>query len=410
MDVNIDISALGIEDEEIAALREEAFHAVDAVWDAGDDVAAWVREPMRHDEYNIESLIMTAVAAQDSCGLFVIIGNGGVYDSIRAAVEASDEHPPAAPEIAFVGESVSTFQYAKILEKMRHYEVNVCVLSASGKTAETIISYKVIKEAMIRRYGKKEAVKRIMVITGNHDSPLRRRAEIDGCGIFELAKGFKGNYHILSSGGLFAMSVAGIDVKAFLRGAETAATDPGWDSYILDYAVARKIMAQRGKKIEIIQTAEPALEAMIKWICNLYAESEGHSEDGLYASPFSLAKDFTAMGQFLLGGKTKFFQTEIYVESLEEDMHIIGEDEDFVSLSVNEMNGVIADKVKRAYHSKGVQPMSIGIKRPDSYHLGQLMYFFMMTAAVSAVLFGQDPFERALIDSVKQEKFEGIKK
>lgn len=411
MDIKVDISNLGISDKDIKAESDAAEAALDAIWDVGDDVAAWVREPMRRDEYSMEELIMTAVAAQDSCSLFLVVGNGGSIQSIKAAVEALDERPPTAPDVEFIGDEVSTFKYDKLMEKMRHYEVNVCVISQSGMTPETIVSYQVVREAMIRRYGPEDAFKRILVMTGEQDSSLRRLAKKDGAGIFDMLTGFGGSYSILSKAGLFVLSVAGLDVKSFLRGAEVAASDPSWDLHARDYAVARKIMADRGKTMEVLQVSESSLDSFARWVSSMYAESAGKVENPIYTVPLSLAGDFKSMGQALIGSKKHAFETEIVVEEVITDMLLtdeLGASGNSLPSTINQVNKIISNKIKQVYKREGIQPITISVPVLDSHHLGQLMYFFMMTAAISAFMMGENPFDRDAVIQVKEETLEEI--
>lgn len=403
MDIKIDISNLEV-NEEVTRLHDEAEKAMDFVWDADPEKAAWVKEPMRRDDYGVEETIMTAIAAQDSCTLFLVICNGGIRASLKAAIDAFDEMTPTAPEIDFIGEHVSSFEYNKIIQKMRHYEVNVCVISESGMNAETIVSYQVIREAMIRRYGEEKAFKRILVMTGNEESNLHKIATKDGSGIVELKKGFSSNYFIMSSAALFVLAVAGVDIKEFRRGAELVVTDPAWDINAMNYAVARTIKARQGKVAELIQVSDPSLNAFAKWLSSMYSEAAGQIDNPMLTMPFSMARDFKDIGQAVIGRSDSFFTTEIVVEEEAIDVLLqqdLMSEEASLPTSINELNSIIASKVRPEYIEGGVEVATIVTPRMDSYHLGQIMYFFMMTATISAVMMGADPFDREAVEKIK---------
>lgn len=406
MDIKIDLSRLGINEADIIEKRKEAEKAMDFVWDAGDNKAGWVREPMKRKEYEIEEIIMTSLAAQDSCTLFIVICNGGIRASLEAAIAAFDEIPPAAPEIEFVGEDLSTFALGQVLQKMRHYEVNVCVISESGMTAETIFSYQVIREAMIRRYGEEKAFKRILVMTGNEQGKLYELASKDGSGIFDMQKGFSGYYFILSPAALFVLAVAGIDIKDFRLGAELAATDPAWDLNAVDYALARVLMAEEGRGIEVVEVAEPSLNAFAKWLAGMYGASTATKEKPIISLPLSLVRDFKSLGRSLLANKDGIFQTELVLEEVETDM-VLHPDlrSDLLDIpgSTNRVNAVMAKKIKEIYQEQDIKSARLTVDQMNSHRLGQAMYFFMMSAAISTVMAGADPFDSRDLEKIKEE-------
>lgn len=403
MNVNINLEGLKIDKEKIAAKRKSAEAAIDNLWD-GVPGTDWVKLPMSTGEDKIEEIIMTAIACQDSCGLFVVIGNGGSLLGTKAVIEAIDEHISAAPEVIFLGESMSASKYTKVIEKMRHYDVNVCVISKSGETPETIMSYEIIKDAMFARYGAEIAAKRIMIMTGAEDSTLKKLGTKDGCGIFTAPSGFVGNYGILSPSSLFPMAVAGIDVKRFLAGAEVMATDPCWDVDCADYAIARNILFEEGKKVEVFQYENPNMEAFSLWISHLFAESECKNGKGLFTSNMSFARDFKAMGQFLRGHRPDFFETEIITEKLVTDMKIPEALKEHVSAAtLNDLNGRLANQMRETFKDENLDRVKISISEMNEFTLGQLVYFFLVSASICGYLHGEDPFERNLVDQYKEK-------
>lgn len=359
---------------------------------------------MRVNRDELEEMFMTAIAAQDSCGLFVIIGNGGSYLGIKAAIEAIEDKVATAPEVEFVGEGISNKDFSRVLERMRHYEVNVCVISKSGETAETIAAYQVIKEYMFNRYGDAVAPKRIMVMTGEGQNTLKEMADKDGCGIFNISKNYIGNYGILSPASLFPMAVAGVEVDRLLAGAEVMATDSSWDIDAGNYAVARKMLNDNGKIVEIFQYSQANLESLVLWISHLFMESDGKQEKGIYTTTMNIARDFKAKGQFMAGNRKGFIETEIAAVEVEGDMNLPKDIAEFVEAdTVAQLNKTIAETIKQARNTKERDFIRIEVPKMDAFNLGQVIYFFLMSASISAHMFGVDPFERNWIDKIKDK-------
>lgn len=404
MNVKVDLSKLGLDEKELSVYQKNVDDAIDELWSDKNPHTQWVKLPMRVNREELEEMFTTAIAAQDSCGLFVVIGNGGSYLGIKAAIEAIGEKIATAPEVEFIGEGICGSDFARVIERMRHYEVNVCVISKSGETPETIASYQVIKEYMFNRYGNEVAPKRIMVMTGDGESTLRNLAEKDGCGIFKISRDYSGNYSILSPASLFPMAVAGIEIDRLLSGAEVMATDTAWDIDAGNYAVARKLLNDRGKLVEIFQYSQPNLESLALWISHLFMESDSKNGKGIYTTTMNLSRDFKAKGQFMKGETPVFYETEIYVDEPADDIRlpkdIIDKTE---SDTLGELNRVIAEKMKEAYRTEKSDSIKIEIPKMDAYNLGQLIYFFLMSASISAHMFGVDPFERSLIDMFKEK-------
>lgn len=404
MNLKINLENVGISIDEIKNYRNEAEKAIDELWDIKAENTGWVKSPMSTSEKEIEEIINTALAAQDSCGLFIVIGNGSSIGGAKAAVEALDEKIQTAPEVEFVGGDISPTRYAKIIEKMRHYEVNVCVISKSGETLETLLAYEIIKDAMVLRYGEENAAKRIMIMTGEGNNTLRLRGKEDGCGVFKIPTDIKGGYGIFSISNLLIMSVAGLDIKRLMSGAEVMATDPMWDVDASDYAIARRILKENGKVVEFISFDNPNLETFALWLSHIFAESEGKENQGIFTTPMNLSRDFKSYANFLKDERDEFFSTEIGADKLVTDIEVpLKMRQRFSKGTANEINEILSDKMARARHKETSDFISIRIPEMNEFQLGQMMYFFLMSAAVSAKVFGVDPFESGIVDEMKKE-------
>lgn len=402
MDIKIDLGCCGIEESKIKGYQSKVDEAIDELWSDKNPHTQWVKLPMRINKDELEEMFMTAIAAQDSCGLFVVIGNGGSYLGIKAVIDAISDKAATAPEVEFIGDGICSSDFARVIERMRHYEVNVCVISKSGETPETIAAYQVVKEYMFNRYGEEVAPKRIMVMTAKEKSTLKEMADKDGCGIFKISEDYSGNYSILSPASLFPMAVAGIEVDRLLSGAEVMATDTAWDIDAGNYAVARKLLNDSGKLVEVFQYSQPNLETFILWISHLFMESDGKNGKGIYTTTMNLSRDFKAKGQYMSNQQPTFFETEITVKDVSEDIKL---PEDLINKTeadtFGELSKILAENMKKTYKCEEMDGIKIEIPKLDAFNLGQAIYFFLMSASISAHMFGVDPFERGLIDRFK---------
>lgn len=402
MDIKIDLGCCGIEESKIKGYQSKVDEAIDELWSDKNPHTQWVKLPMRINKDELEEMFMTAIAAQDSCGLFVVIGNGGSYLGIKAVIDAISDKAATAPEVEFIGDGICSSDFARVIERMRHYEVNVCVISKSGETPETIAAYQVVKEYMFNRYGEEVAPKRIMVMTAKEKSTLKEMADKDGCGIFKISEDYSGNYSILSPASLFPMAVAGIEVDRLLSGAEVMATDTAWDIDAGNYAVARKLLNDSGKLVEVFQYSQPNLETFILWISHLFMESDGKNGKGIYTTTMNLSRDFKAKGQYMSNQQPTFFETEITVKDVSEDIKL---PEDLINKTeadtFGELSKILAENMKKTYKCDEMDGIKIEIPKLDAFNLGQAIYFFLMSASISAHMFGVDPFERGLIDRFK---------
>ncbi|MEE1038016.1 MAG: hypothetical protein U0K95_02530 [Eubacterium sp.] len=404
MNVKVELSKCGIDVSQLGNYQKNVDDAIDELWSDNNPYTQWVKLPMRVNRDELEEMFMTAIAAQDSCGLFVIVGNGGAYLGIKAAIEAIEEKVATAPEVEFVGEGISHKDFSRVLERMRHYEVNVCVISKSGETAETIAAYQVIKEYMFNRYGDAVAPKRIMIMTGEGENTLKSMADKDGCGIFNISKNYIGNYGILSPASLFPMAVAGIEVDRLLAGAEVMATDSSWDIDAGNYAVARKLLNEQGKIVEIFQYSQSNLESLAIWISHLFMESDGKQDKGLYTTTMNIARDYKAKGQFMAGSRKGFVETEIIAREVEADMNLPQDLAQLIpSETVAQLNKSIMETIKAVADDEERDCIKIEVPKMDAFNLGQIIYFFLMSASISAHMFGVDPFERSFIDKIKDK-------
>lgn len=413
MDLKIDLTRTGISKEEIKKHSEGVETALEKLWSGKEEFTGWVKLPMKFDKDDLEDILNTAIEIQEQCDEMIVIGVGGSYLGARAAIHAlvgfdevygTDIPSSQYPKIKFAGNNLSATYLNKLVEDIRTKRVSLCVISKSGTTIETSIAFTVLKEALIKNYGKEEAVKRIYAITDANKGVLREEAEREGYVSFAVPEDIGGRYSVLTAVGLLPMAVAGIDIKAMLVGAEVMATSTAWDFDATDYAVTRYALLQAGKNIEIFEYYEPQLEYFAGWLKQLFAESEGKEGKGLYPCELQFSADLHSMGQFLQEGNQIFFETVLNVDKPSRDIIIPEIAGQLLSKkSMNQVNKGAMEGVMAAHESAGIPIVKIDIPELNAFYFGQMIYFFETTCGITAYLMGVNPFNQPGVEQYKAE-------
>ena len=404
MELKVDVSLTNLSETALDKVRASASAAYDRLWDGKDDFTGWVRLPMDYDKDELEDILQTACRIQDRCELLIVIGIGGSYLGARAAVEALPVYAGNYPKVRFAGNNISGTYHTALLEEMKDKETCVCVISKSGTTTEPSIAFAIIKDALIKKYGKKEAASRIYAITDAEKGVLRAEAEAEGYKNFIVPDDIGGRYSVLTAVGLLPIAAAGVDVKAMLAGAEAMMASPAWDKGASDYACSRFLLMGAGKSIEIFEYYEPQLQYFAEWLKQLFGESEGKEGKGLFPASLSFSADLHSMGQFLQEGSPIFFETVLNIEKPDHDV-IVPESAGslLAGRSMNEVNRAAVGGVIAAHKKAGVPIIKIDIPEMTPYFFGQLVYFFEMTCAITGFMMGVNPFDQPGVESYKAE-------
>lgn len=413
MDLKIDITKTGISKKEIAKYSGDIENAMEKLWSEKEEMTGWVKLPMQIDQDKLEKILNTAIVIQEQCEEMIVIGIGGSYLGTRAAIHALvgfDEvygtGIPSShyPIVKFAGNTMSAVSLKKLLEDVRTKEVSLCVISKSGTTIEPSIAFSVLKEALINKYGKEKASKRIYAITDANKGVLREEADREGYESFVVPDDIGGRYSVLTPVGLLPMAVAGIDIKTMLAGAEAVATSTVWDFDGADYAAVRYALLQSGKDIEIFEYYEPQLEFFAEWLKQLFGESEGKDGKGLYPDSLRFSSDLHSMGQFLQEGHQIFFETVINVERPSRDIVVPESAGELLSgKSINQVNKAAMEGVMSAHEVAGIPMVKIDIPELNAFYYGQMIYFFETTCAITSYLMGVNPFNQPGVEQYKEE-------
>lgn len=400
MDLRVDISRSGLTGEEINAKKDAVDAALERLWSGKEDFTGWVKLPLEYDKNEVERILNVSDIIRQQCGLLIVIGIGGSYLGAKATIDALEKEPDA-PQVKFAGINLSAVYHAQLLREMDLQDVCLCVISKSGTTVETTATFNIFKKALIEKYGKEEAVKRIYAITDEKNGALREETEAEGYTSFVIPSDIGGRYSVLTPVGLLPIAVAGVDIRGLLRGAETMAGSPEWDFDASSYAVARFLLLQKGKAVEAIQHYEPSLKYFVEWIKQLFGESEGKDGSGLFPAGLELTADLHSMGQFLQQGSQIFFETVLNVKNSPVDMTIPAGP--LEGKTLNQLNRAAVRGVIEAHSSAGVPIIRIDIPELDAFHYGQLIYFFETSCAITAMLMGVNPFDQPGVEAYKKE-------
>lgn len=400
MDLRVDISRSGLTSEEINAKKDAVDAALERLWSGKEDFTGWVKLPLEYDKNEVERILNVSDIIRQQCGLMIVIGIGGSYLGAKAAIDALEKEPDA-PQVKFAGINLSAVYHAQLLREMELQDVCLCVISKSGTTVETTATFNIFKKALIEKYGKEEAVKRIYAITDEKHGALREETEAEGYTSFVIPSDIGGRYSVLTPVGLLPIAVAGVDIRGLLQGAETMASSPEWDFDASAYAVARFLLLQKGKAVEAIQHYEPGLKYFVEWIKQLFGESEGKDGTGLFPAGLELTADLHSMGQFLQQGSQIFFETVLNVKNSPVDLTIPAGP--LEGKTLNQLNRAAVRGVIEAHSSAGVPIIRIDIPQLNAFYYGQLIYFFETSCAITAMLMGVNPFDQPGVEAYKKE-------
>ncbi|MBS5956021.1 glucose-6-phosphate isomerase [Lacrimispora xylanolytica] len=390
---------------------------------AGNDFLGWIDLPADYDKEEFHRIKKAAEKIKSDSDVLLVVGIGGSYLGARAAIEflshsfynVLPKGSRKTPEIYFVGNSISSKYIHDLKDVLEGKDFSVNIISKSGTTTEPAIAFRVFKDMLIEKYGRVEANKRIYATTDKKKGALKNLADQEGYETFVVPDDVGGRFSVLTAVGLLPIAVSGADIDRLMEGANDAriaAKETPYESNgALQYAAVRNILLRKGKTVEIVANYEPSLHYVSEWWKQLFGESEGKDQRGIFPAAVDLTTDLHSMGQFIQDGARVMFETvlnvqespaEILLKEEEVDTdgmnYLAGKSVDFVNKSA--MNGTILA------HTDGHVPnLVIDIPKQDAYSLGQLFYFFEYACGVSGYLLGVNPFNQPGVESYKKNMF-----
>ena len=390
---------------------------------AGNDFLGWIDLPVDYDKEEFARIKKAAKKIQEDSEVLVVIGIGGSYLGARAAIEflrhsfynMVSKEVRKTPEIYYAGNSISGTYLKHLIDVIGDRDFSVNIISKSGTTTEPAIAFRVFKEMLEKKYGKEEAAKRIYATTDKERGALKNLATEEGYESFVVPDDVGGRFSVLTAVGLLPIAVSGADIDKLMEGAaagrKLALEAPYEENDAVKYAVVRNILHQKGKSVEILANYEPSLHYVSEWWKQLYGESEGKDQKGIFPASVDLTTDLHSMGQFIQDGSRIMYETVLNVEESQCEIvigeepvdldglnYLAGKNMDFVNKSA--MNGTIL-----AHTDGNVPNLMVQIPRQDEYSLGELFYFFEFACGVSGYLLGVNPFNQPGVESYKKNMF-----
>lgn len=408
MNIHVDLKSSGVPEKDILAGRNSAKQALDVLLRREMEFSGWVNAPLAMTEELIEKIASMAKKIRQQCDTFLVLGVGGSFMGAKAVIDALGSDKKDCPSVVFAGYNFSGRYLNQLLEQIREDDLCICLISKSGTTAETLAAYGIFKEWMEEKYGKIEAAARTTVITENVSNPMRKEAEAGGSPLLDIPLDMGGRYSVLSPVGLLPIAVSGIDIRALLEGAKKIAREATGEDYIdhgaMDYAIVRQLLYRGGKSVEVYSFFYPYMEYFGEWLKQLFGESEGKEGKGIFPVSLQFSRDLHSMGQFLQEGSHCFFETFITAENYPGDVQIpYSAPSPLGGRTMNEINRCAQTGVMAAHRESGNPIVSIGVEEITPYTMGQLLYFFQLSCAVSALILGVNPFDQPGVEAYKRE-------
>ncbi len=409
--------------ESMKAIAEAAKELLVSRKGAGNDFLGWIDLPVDYDKEEFARILKAAEKIQKDSEVLLVIGIGGSYLGARAAIEflrhnfynSVSKEIRKTPEIYFVGNSISSTYMKHLMDVIGDRDFSVNVISKSGTTTEPAIAFRIFKEMLESKYGKAEAAKRIYATTDKAKGALKTLATEEGYETFVVPDDVGGRFSVLTAVGLLPIAVSGADIQKLMEGAASGRKQALENDFehndALQYAAIRNILHRKGKMIEILANYEPSLHYVSEWWKQLYGESEGKDQKGIYPASVDLTTDLHSMGQFIQDGSRIMFETVLNVEEPQCQLTIKEEESDLDGL--NYLAGKTVDFVNKSAmngtvlaHTDGNVPnLMVTIPRQDEFSLGELFYFFEFACGVSGYILGVNPFNQPGVESYKKNMF-----
>ena len=390
---------------------------------AGSDFLGWLDLPVNYDKDEFERIKNAAERIKKNSDALIVIGIGGSYLGPRAAIEMLNSNfynvlkkeQRDTPQVFFVGNNISSTYLADLLDAIDGLDISVNVISKSGTTTEPAIAFRVFKDYMEKKYGVDGAKERIFATTDKSRGALKSLADEMGYETFVIPDDVGGRFSVLTAVGLLPIAVAGISIDEMMQGAadarEAYATDDFKNNDCYKYAAMRNILYNKGKNVEILVNYEPGLHYFNEWWKQLFGESEGKDQKGIFPAAVDFSTDLHSMGQFIQEGSRIMFETVLNVEKAKREVSIeevegnldglnflAGKTIDFVNKQA--FNGTLL-----AHNDGGVPNMVVNIPELSPYYFGYMVYFFEKACAISGYILGVNPFDQPGVEAYKKNMF-----
>ena len=388
----------------------------------GNEFLGWLDLPVKYDKAEFKRIGTAAEKIRQDSEVLVIIGIGGSFLGAKAAIELLCHsffnnltlEQRKGPEIYFAGTNISGTYLTHLLEVIGDRDFSINIISKSGTTTEPAIAFRILKNKLEEKYGKKAAKSRIYATTDKAKGALKKLATKEGYETFVVPDDVGGRFSVLTAVGLLPIAAAGIDIGAMMKGAAQALTDfkqPFADNACYQYVALRNILYRKGKAIEMLINYEPRLHYIAEWWKQLFGESEGKDHKGILPASADFTSDLHSLGQYIQDGRRHLFETLIQIGTPEVDIVLQPESNDLDGLNylagktMDYVNKKAAEGTLEAHVDGGVPNLVINLPAATPYHLGYLFFFFEKACAVSGYLWAVNPFDQPRVEAYKKNMF-----
>ncbi len=388
----------------------------------GNDFLGWLNLPSSITESQIKDIQATAAKFREKCEIVVVIGIGGSYLGARAVIEALSnsfdwlQQDRKNPVIMYAGNNIGEDYIAELMALLAGKSFGIINISKSGTTTEPALAFRILKGELESAVGKEEAKERIVAITDAARGALHTLAKQEGYKMYVIPDNVGGRFSVLTPVGLLPIAIAGIDIKQLVNGAadmeKSTSPDVPFEKNLAEiYAVTRNELYKKGKKIEILANYNPKLHFIAEWWKQLYGESEGKENKGIFNASVDFTADLHSMGQWIQEGERSIFETVISIANPSHTVHIPSDEEDLDGL--NYLRGRRVDYVNKmaelgtqlAHVDGGVPNIKIELPELNAYYVGQLLYFFEKACGISGYILGVNPFDQPGVEAYKKNMF-----
>ena len=408
--------------EELDGMKAQVETAVKTLHEKtgqGNDFLGWLDLPTNYDKEEFERIKNAAAKIQKNSDVLIVIGIGGSYLGARAAIEFLkspfyNNLKKDTPDIYFVGNNINPTYLNEVISICEGRDFSVNVISKSGTTTEPALAFRVFRKLVEEKYGKEGAKDRIFCTTDKARGTLKNLADTEGYETFVIPDDVGGRFSVLTAVGLLPIAVAGCDVDKLMEGARTAQNDYMADFDNNDcykYAALRNILNRKGKSVELLVSYDPSFMMMSEWYKQLFGESEGKDNKGLFPSAVSFSTDLHSMGQFIQEGSRVMFETVVDIKKPKKDFFLEDDAENLDGLNflTNQNMSVVNRKAFEgtvlAHTEGGVPNIVLELADTTEFSLGYLIYFFEKACAVSGYVLGVNPFNQPGVESYKSNMF-----
>ncbi len=386
----------------------------------GSDFLGWVDLPVDYDKEEFARIKAAAKKIRKTCDIFVVIGIGGSYLGARAAVEfvkspLYNDKAKDAPKIYFSGNNICSSALAELLELCEGRDVCVNVISKSGTTTEPAVAFRIFRELLEKKYGEEGARERIFVTTDKAKGTLKKFASDKGYETFVVPDDVGGRYSVLTAVGLLPIAVSGCDIDEMMKGAADAraayTSDDLNENDALKYAALRSLMARKGKTTEILVSYEHAMLMMNEWWKQLFGESEGKNNMGLFPASVIFSTDLHSLGQYIQEGRRNLFETVVAFEKSNDTVIIPNDPNNIDGLNflsgeeLHSVNRAAMNATLMAHNDGGVPNIVLEVADRSEHTFGWMVYFFELACAVSGYTLGVNPFNQPGVEAYKKNMY-----